>query len=87
MQDLFSPSKWTHIAYKKLTVSFLVVYNRELSPLVAYFTNQPGTHQTYLDHLFTAVSMVCVTGLTVSSSGHLYRLRPNSRHYPYEFGA
>lgn len=70
MQDLFSPSKWT--ATQKLTVSFLVVILTGSFLLWLPISNQPGTHQTYLDHLFTAVSMVCVTGLTVLSIKDTY---------------
>ncbi len=68
MQDLFSPSKWT--ATQKLTVSFLVFIFNRLSPR-CYF--QPARNSSnYLDHLFTAVSMVCVTGLTVLSIKDTY---------------
>ncbi|MGC4441077.1 TrkH family potassium uptake protein, partial [Streptococcus suis] len=50
---------------KQLSFSFLVVIfigSLLLSLPIAHCHNAPAT--TYLDHLFTAVSMVCVTGLS-----------------------
>ena len=58
---------------KQLSFSFLVVIfigSLLLSLPIAHCHNAPAT--TYLDHLFTAVSMVCVTGLSVFPVAEVY---------------
>ena len=63
--------KWS--AAQKMSASFLVVIligSILLSLPIMHKDTAPVT--TYLDHFFTAVSMVCVTGLTVISVGDTY---------------
>ncbi|MCS4488861.1 TrkH family potassium uptake protein [Streptococcus sciuri] len=58
---------------KQLSVSFLLVIfvgSFLLSLPIMHYPNAPAT--TYLDHLFTAISMVCVTGLSVFPIAHVY---------------
>ena len=58
---------------QKLTVSFLIVIligSLLLSLPFAHYSTAPDT--PYFDHLFTAVSMVCVTGLSVFPISQVY---------------
>ncbi|MDO4885894.1 potassium uptake transporter channel subunit KtrB [Streptococcus sp.] len=58
---------------QRLTVSFLIVIfigSILLSLPITHYQNAPATN--YLDHLFTVVSMVCVTGLSVFPVAEVY---------------
>ncbi|SFF72001.1 TrkH family potassium uptake protein [Streptococcus equinus] len=58
---------------QRLTVSFLIVIfigSILLSLPITHYQNAPATN--YLDHLFTVVSMVCVTGLSVFPVADVY---------------
>ncbi|MFS1663009.1 TrkH family potassium uptake protein [Streptococcus sp. zg-JUN1979] len=58
---------------KRLSISFLIVIligSLVLSLPIMHYANAPET--SYLDHLFTAVSMVCVTGLSVFPVADVY---------------
>lgn len=58
---------------QKLTLSFallIVIGSLLLSLPVTHYTSARAT--TYFDHLFTTVSMVCVTGLSVFPIGEVY---------------
>jgi len=58
---------------QRLTVSFLIVIfigSILLSLPITHYQNAPSTN--YLDHLFTVVSMVCVTGLSVFPVAEVY---------------
>ncbi|MFK8242431.1 MULTISPECIES: potassium transporter TrkG [unclassified Facklamia] len=59
---------------QRLTASFVIVIfcGSILLSLPIFHTGNVGT--TYLDHLFTTVSMVCVTGLTVITVADTYNL-------------
>ena len=70
MAKLFSIKNWT--ATQKLTFSFLIVIILGSFLLSLPISVRTGVHLPYLDHLFTAVSMVCVTGLTVISVQETY---------------
>lgn len=59
---------------QRLTISFLVVILVGSLILNLPIMQQAGVQTTYLDHLFTTVSMVCVTGLTVITVGEVYNL-------------
>lgn len=57
---------------QRLTISFLTVILVGSLLLSLPIMHQPGAVTTYLDHLFTTVSMVCVTGLMVITVGDVY---------------
>ena len=70
MFEKLAIKNWT--TTQKLTLSFLAVILTGSLLLSLPISNLPGTHTPYLHHLFTAVSMVCVTGLTVLSIKDTY---------------
>lgn len=58
---------------RKLSISFIAVIllgSILLSLPIFQYANAPKTH--YIDHLFTTVSMVCVTGLSVFPISKVY---------------
>lgn len=57
---------------QRLTLSFALVVVVGSILLSLPIMHQPGVQTVYLDHLFTTVSMVCVTGLTVLTVGDVY---------------
>lgn len=72
MQKWFNFSSWSPA--RKLSTSFLFVIWVGSLLLAMPIAHQPGVLTTYLDHLFTTVSMVCVTGLSVITVGDTYNL-------------
>lgn len=59
---------------QRLTLSFALVVLVGSILLSLPVMHQPGAQTVYLDHLFTTVSMVCVTGLTVLTVGEVYNI-------------
>ena len=53
---------------------FCFGYSRRLSPLSLPFVQATSSQATYFDHLFTAVSMVCVTGLFTQPVATTYNI-------------
>ncbi|MCW6662350.1 TrkH family potassium uptake protein [Aerococcaceae bacterium NML190073] len=72
MQKWFNYANWS--ASRKLSTSFLIVILIGSLLLSLPIAHQPGVRTTYLDHLFTSVSMVCVTGLSVITVSDTYNL-------------
>ncbi|SDI71990.1 TrkH family potassium uptake protein [Dolosicoccus paucivorans] len=64
--------QWT--APQQVTLSFVAVILVGSLLLAIPAFHQPTAQVSYLDHLFTAVSMVCVTGLTVLSVQDTYNV-------------
>lgn len=63
---------WT--APQQVTLSFVAVILVGSLLLAIPAFHHPGAQVTYFDHLFTAVSMICVTGLTVLSVQDTYNV-------------
>lgn len=59
---------------KQIAFSFLFVILTGSILLSLPIALQPGAESNYLDHLFTAVSMVCVTGLFTVPVGETYTI-------------
>lgn len=59
---------------QRLTLSFLVVIFVGSILLSLPFSQVPDVTTTYLDHLFTTVSMVCVTGLSLVTVSDTYSI-------------
>lgn len=59
---------------QRLTLSFALVVVVGSILLSLPIMHQSGVQTVYLDHLFTTVSMVCVTGLTVLTVGDVYNI-------------
>ncbi|MGT2887798.1 potassium uptake transporter channel subunit KtrB [Streptococcus didelphis] len=69
--NFFPRKPWS--VTRQLTLSFafvILIGSILLSMPFSHYQNGPAT--TYLDHLFNAVSMVCVTGLSVVSISDVY---------------
>ncbi|MDD7267554.1 MAG: potassium transporter TrkG [Lachnospiraceae bacterium] len=68
--------KWINIedwsTTRKITFSFLLVILVGSVLLSLPWMHRSGAQTQYLDHLFTAVSMVCVTGLSVLNVKEVY---------------
>lgn len=58
----------------KIVLSFALVILLGSFILALPFSQLAGSQATYFDHLFTAVSMVCVTGLFTEPLAHTYNL-------------
>ncbi|WP_225742837.1 TrkH family potassium uptake protein [Marinilactibacillus sp. Marseille-P9653] len=58
----------------KIVLSFAFVILVGSILLSMPFSQQIGSQATYFDHLFTAVSMVCVTGLFTEPLAHTYNI-------------
>ncbi|WP_208560510.1 TrkH family potassium uptake protein [Marinilactibacillus kalidii] len=58
----------------KIVLSFAFVIFTGSILLAMPFSQQAGSQATYFDHLFTAVSMVCVTGLFTEPLAYTYNL-------------
>lgn len=72
MKKWIDYSTWS--ASRKLSMSFLAAIFIGSVLLSLPFSQLSTSHTTYLDHLFTAVSMVCVTGLSVLTVKDTYNL-------------
>ncbi|HFI0464317.1 TPA: TrkH family potassium uptake protein [Streptococcus suis] len=59
---------------QRLTLSFVLVILIGSLLLSLNIMHQPGVTTSYIDHLFTTVSMVCVTGLTTIVVANTYNM-------------
>lgn len=69
---LFRPSKWS-TAFR-LTISFVLVAIAGSFILALPIMHQPTLDASYFDHLLTAVSLVCVSGMAALPIGESYNL-------------
>lgn len=72
MMILFKPSKWS-TAFR-LTISFVLVAIAGSFILALPIMHQPTLDASYFDHLLTAVSLVCVSGMAALPIGESYNL-------------
>lgn len=72
MQKWLRIEEWS--TTRKITFSFLIVILIGSLLLSLPWMHRPGVQVGYLEHLFTAVSMVCVTGLSLVSVKEVYSM-------------
>jgi len=72
MMTLFKPSEWS-TAFR-LTISFVLVAVAGSFVLALPVMHKPYLDATYFDHLLTAVSLICVSGMAALPIGESYNM-------------
>lgn len=72
MMALFKPSEWS-TAFR-LTISFVLVAAAGSFVLALPVMHKPYLDATYFDHLLTAVSLICVSGMAALPIGESYNM-------------